>query len=73
MGKVIENFREELAKLAQAVETLETTFIGDSEQTIKVILDENKYDSLMINLNNFSNDKECIISMGNTKFIFSKK
>lgn len=73
MGKVIENFREELAKLAQAVETLETTFIGESEQTIKVILDENKYDSLMINLNNFSNDKECIISMGNTKFIFSKK
>lgn len=73
MGKVIENFREELAKLAQAVETLETTFIGDSEQTIKVALDENKYDSLMINLNNFSNDKECIISMGNTKFIFSKK
>lgn len=73
MGKVIENFREELAKLAQAVETLETTFIGNSEQTIKIILDENKYDSLMINLNNFSNDKECIISMGNTKFIFSKK
>lgn len=73
MGKVIENFREELAKLAQAIEVLESTFIGESEQTIKVILDENKYDSLMINLNNFSNDKECIISMGNTKFIFSKK
>lgn len=73
MGKVIENFREELAKLAQAIEVLESTFIGESEQTIKVILDENKYDSLMINLNNFSNDKECIISMGNTKFIFLKK
>ena len=46
MGKVIENFREELAKLAQAVETLETTFIGNSEQTIKIILDENKLSSL---------------------------
>jgi hypothetical protein len=73
MGKVIENFRDELAKLAQAIEILEGTFINESEQTIKVSLEENTYNSLMINLNNFSNDKECIISIGNTKFIFSKK
>lgn len=73
MGKAIENFREELAKLAQAAEILESTFIGESEQKILIELEESKYESLMINLNNFSNDKECIISLGNTSFIFSKK
>jgi len=73
MGKVIENFRDELAKLASAVETLENSFIGESDQTIVISLEEKLYESLMINLNNFSKDKECIISMGNTKFIFSKK
>jgi len=72
MGKVIENFRDELAKLAQAVEVLETTFISDSKQEIKITLDEQTSNSLMLQLNNFSNDKQCIISLGNTQFIFSK-
>lgn len=72
MGKVIENFRDELAKLAQAVEILEGTFVSDSKQEIKITLDEQTYNSLMLQLNNFSNDKQCIISLGNAQFIFSK-
>lgn len=72
MGKVIENFRDELAKLAQAVEILEGTFVSDSKQEIKITLDEQTYNSLMLQLNNFSNDNQCIISLGNAQFIFSK-
>ena len=72
MGKVIENFRDELAKLAQSVEILETTFISDSKQEIKITLDEQTFNSLILQLNNFSNDKSCIISLGNAQFIFSK-
>lgn len=72
MGKVIENFRDELAKLAQAVEILEGTFVSDSKQEIKITLDEQTYNNLMLQLNNFSNDKQCIISLGNAQFIFSK-
>lgn len=72
MGKVIENFRDELKKLAQAVEILETTFISDAKQDIKITLDEQTFNSLMLQLNNFSNENQCIIYLGNTQFIFSK-
>jgi hypothetical protein len=73
MGKVIENFRDELAKLAQAVEIIESTFVSNSQQEINVTLDENTFISLMQQLGRFSNENKCIISLGNTQFTFLKR
>jgi hypothetical protein len=73
MAKIIENFREELIKMAQAVETLENTFIGEDLDEIKVSLEEDTFNRLMSELNNKNNEDKCIISIGGTNFIFSKK
>jgi hypothetical protein len=73
MGKVIENFRDELAKLAQAVEIIESTFISNSQQEINVTLEESTFNSLMQQLDKFSKENKCIISLGNTQFTFLKK
>jgi hypothetical protein len=73
MGKNIENFRDQLGKLAEAVEIFENTFINDGDLEIKVSLDEGTFISLMENLNNGSKDNKCVISIGNTNFTFLKK
>jgi len=73
MAKNIENFRDELIKMAQAVETLENSFIGQNLNEIKVSLDEDTFNSLMLELNNNSKDNMCTISIGSTNFIFLKK
>jgi len=73
MAKIIENFRDELIKMAQAVESLESTFIGEDLDEIKVSLKEDTFNHLMSELNNKNNDDTCIISIGKTNFIFSKK
>jgi hypothetical protein len=73
MAKIIENFRDELIKMAQAVESLESTFIGEDLDEIKVSLKEDTFNHLMSELNNKNNDDKCIISIGKTNFIFSKK
>ena len=73
MAKDIENFRDQLTKLAEAVEILETTFINDGDVSVNVILDETKYQSLMRTLNYQSNETKCIVSIGNVDFTFSKK
>ena len=43
MAKDIENFRDHLTKLAEAVEILENTFINDGEIRVVVTLDDTKY------------------------------
>lgn len=73
MAKNIENFRDQLAKLAESVEILENTFISDGDVEINVKLDEESYNSLMINLNNQANKNNCIVSIGSINFIFLKK
>jgi hypothetical protein len=59
--------------MAQAVETLENTFIGEDLDEIKVSLEEDTFNRLMSELNNKNNEDKCIISIGVTNFIFSKK
>jgi len=73
MAKDIENFRDQLTKLAKAVEILENTFINDGDIQVNVTLDETKYQSLMRTLNYQSNDTKCIVSIGNVDFTFLKK
>ncbi len=73
MAKDIENFRDQLTKLAEAVEILENTFVNDGDIQINVTLDETKYQSLMRTLNYQSNDTKCIVSIGNVDFTFLKK
>ena len=73
MAKDIENFRNQLTKLAEAVEILENTFVNDGDIQVNVTLDETKYQSLMRTLNYQSNDTKCIVSIGNVDFTFSKK
>jgi hypothetical protein len=73
MAKDIENFRDQLTKLAEAVEILENTFINDGDIQVNVTLDETKYQSLMRTLNYQSNDIKCVVSIGNVDFTFLKK
>jgi hypothetical protein len=73
MGKNIENFRDQLGKLAEAVEILENTFINNGDLEIKVSLDKDTFISLISHLNNKSKDDRCVISIGNANFTFSKK
>jgi hypothetical protein len=73
MAKNIENFRDELTKMAQAVEILENSFIGQNLDEIKVSLNEDTFNHLMIELNNNSNDNKCTVSIGRANFIFLKK
>jgi hypothetical protein len=52
---------------------LENTFIGEDLDEIKVSLEEDTFNRLMSELNNKNNEDKCIISIGVTNFIFSKK
>lgn len=73
MAKNIENFRGELSKMAQSIEILENTFIKQGLDEIRVSLKEDTFNDLMVELNNNNKDDKCIVSIGNTNFIFSKK
>jgi hypothetical protein len=73
MAKDIESFRDQLTKLAEAVEILENTFINDGDIQVSVTLDDEKYQNLMRTLNYRSNDTKCVVSIGNVDFTFSKK
>jgi hypothetical protein len=59
--------------MAQAVETLEDSFIGQNLDEIKVSLNEDTFNRLMLELNNNTNDNKCTISIGSANFIFLKK
>ena len=73
MGKNIENFRDELTKLAKAVEIIEDSFLSNGQTEVKVLLDDNTFSSLMRNLNNRTEDTKCVVSIGNVDFTFLKK
>ena len=69
----IENFRDQLTKLAESVEILENTFLNDGIIEIKVSLEEDTFLDLMKNLNNKINDNKIVVSIGNVDFTFLKK
>jgi|TARA_R110000868_G_scaffold11055_6_gene54293 hypothetical protein len=59
--------------MAQSIEILENTFIKQGLDEIRVSLKEDTFNDLMVELNNNNKDDKCIVSIGNTNFIFSKK
>jgi hypothetical protein len=73
MAENIENFRDQLTKLAESVELLENTFLNEGEIEIKVSLYEGTFLELMKNLNNKSSDNKVVISIGKVDFTFLKK
>lgn len=67
------DFRNELTKLAEIVEVLEGSFLKNEKIEIKVSLNEDTFISLMTYLRYNTNDKKCIIEIGNSEFTFLKK
>lgn len=73
MAKNIENFRDELTKLAEVVEILEKSFLSKGDIKVEVSLDDDTFSNLLKTLRNNSEDLKCIISIGDIDFTFLKK
>ena len=73
MAKNIENFRDQLSKLAESVEILENTFLNEGNIEVKVSLSEDTFYGLMNSLNNRSDDNKVVVSIRNVDFTFLKK
>lgn len=73
MAKNIENFRDELTKLAEVVEILEKSFFSKGNITVEVSLDDDTFSNLLKTLRNNSSDTKCTISIGDVDFTFLKK
>ncbi len=72
MAKNIENFRDELVKFANIVETLESTFIGEDPTEIITYLEGHVFDRVSKELKTDQKNK-CVISIGSVNFTFLKK
>ena len=72
MGTFDESFGEELSKLAQIVETIDSSFLKNGDVTVNIKLTERDYINLTQKLGNGAEDKKCTISIENINFIFSR-
>jgi hypothetical protein len=72
MGTFDESFGEELSKLAQIVETIDSSFLKNGDVTVNIKLTERDYINLTQKLGNGPEDKKCTISIENINFIFSR-
>jgi hypothetical protein len=72
MGKDNKDFREELKKLAEIVEVVESSFLKNEKTEVKVSLKEDTFISLLTFLNYNTSDNKCIISIGDVEFTFLK-
>jgi hypothetical protein len=72
MGTFDESFGEELSKLAQIVETVDSCFLKKGEVSLNIKLTERDFIALTQKLGNNTNDVKCTISIENVDFIFSK-
>jgi hypothetical protein len=70
MGKDIENFRDQLTKLAESVEILENSFLINGDISVTTKLPEEDFNKLMRSLNNQSKENRCVLSIGSVDFIF---
>jgi hypothetical protein len=73
MAKNTQDFRDELIKMANAVEFLENSFIGNQKIEIKVSVDNNTFTDISNYLGSNPNENKCVVSISNTEFIFLKK
>ena len=67
-----ESFRDDLVKMAQVVEILESTFRTSNNTNIVIELNELEFNNILKNLNH-NNDTKSIISIGSVNFTFLKK
>jgi len=67
-----ESFRDDLVKMAQVVEILESTFKTSSNTNIVIELNDQEFGKILKNLN-YDNDTKSIISIGSVNFTFLKK
>jgi phosphopantetheine adenylyltransferase len=73
MGENTENFGSEIAKLAEIVEILDNSFFYSNNVDMTITLEEVRFRKLLNYLNYNTEDKKCIVSIGNVNFTFLKK
>jgi hypothetical protein len=73
MDKISENFGDKLEKLAEAVDLLETADITNDSIEINVFVEESKFKEITNFLGHNETTTKCVVEIGNSKFIFSKK
>lgn len=72
MAENQESFRDYLTELAKISDILENSLTKGSKVKVEFELDEFRFNLLNANLNNNLKEKKCIISIGDTEFIFLK-
>ena len=73
MGENTENFGSEIAKLAEIVEIIDNSFFYSNNVDMTITLEEVRFRKLLNYLNYNTEDKKCIVSIGNVNFTFLKK
>ena len=73
MRENTENFGSEIAKLAEIVEILDNSFFYSNNVDMTITLEEVRFRKLLNYLNYNTEDKKCIVSIGNVNFTFLKK
>lgn len=73
MGKNQESFRDDLEKLAQVSDLIESSFIKNEKVEVKVSLDEGTFSNLLQHLMINQNEKKCVIQISNLEFTFLRK
>jgi hypothetical protein len=73
MGENQESFRDDLEKLAQVSDLIESSFIKNEKVEVKVSLDEGTFSNLLQHLMINQNEKKCVIQISNLEFTFLRK
>jgi acetolactate synthase small subunit len=73
MGENQESFRDDLEKLAQVSDLIESSFIKNEKVKVKVSLDEGTFSNLLQHLMINQNEKKCVIQISNLEFTFLRK
>lgn len=73
MGQNQESFRDDLEKLAQVSDLIESSFIKNEKVELKVSLDKDTFSDLLQHLMINQNEKKCVIQISNLEITFLKK
>ncbi len=73
MGENNQNFGSEIAKLAEIAEILDNSFFYSTQVEMTITLEEARFIKLLNYLNYNTEEKKCIVSIGNINFTFLKK
>ena len=73
MGENQASFRDDLEKLAQVSDLIESSFIKNEKVGVKVSLDEGTFSNLLQHLMINQNEKKCVIQISNLEFTFLRK